>query len=129
MNAIRCEKEHSCDGMVITINNRGCDELIINDLECTAVDSCSNAMFNVLGDVKINKCACGSSCNTAIGLEEYCFSDLPQMECGDAFGCQSQIKTIVNPLNNFNFLCSNTHSCEAARFTIKTNNGQIYLVD
>ncbi len=124
MNSIRCEKEHSCDGLIVSINNRGCDELIINELDCMATDSCTNGIFNVIGDVKINKCDCGSSC-TAIGLEDYCFSVLPMMECGDAFGYQSQIQTIINPMNNFNFLCSNTNSCGPARFSIQTNNGQI----
>ncbi len=39
MNSIRCEKEHSCDGVIISINNKGCDELAIDELHCMAGDS------------------------------------------------------------------------------------------
>ncbi len=72
---IACNNNNACDGLEIIIKNEGCDGVIIQDLECIQPNACNNAIFNLIGDVRIDNCLCGVSCNTAIGLNQ-CWNNL-----------------------------------------------------
>eukprot|EP01083_Nonionella_stella_P036239 98901_1 len=77
---IKCSNEYACDGIDITINNKGCDIITIGELDCTHSNACNDAVFNLIGDINIKNCECGPSCNTAIGLNQ-CFENMFKMQC------------------------------------------------
>eukprot|EP01084_Bolivina_argentea_P219770 372643_1 len=76
----------------------GCDAIIINNRECVRLGSCTDSIFNLIGDIKIENCNCGPSCNTAILS---CFTNLQSIECSNPYSCQNQMSTIINPINGF----------------------------
>ena len=45
---IECVGVGGCDNMVFTINNNGCDRVIIENIECRT-GSCEGATFNFVG--------------------------------------------------------------------------------
>ena len=97
------------------INNA---ELVIEKLECNALDSCDNAVF-VLMNAIFSQCICSpTACDNVIGIES-CFAGLEKIECTASSSCQNQIQTISNPANNFELICSATSSCQD--FTLNIN--------
>eukprot|EP01083_Nonionella_stella_P259372 885653_1 len=64
-NKIMCNSNNACEGLEITVRNEGCNNVIIQNLDCTHSNSCNNGIFNLIGDVRIDNCLCGVSCNTA----------------------------------------------------------------
>jgi len=116
---IRCFDDHSCEAMQITINNRGCNELLLGSVQCHRPTSCKDADFRFNGEISIEECKCGvgTACNNAIGMDQ-CFKTLYKMSCGDPDICMGETRTIVNPVSGFLFECKNERSCVDAVFTI-----------
>eukprot|EP01084_Bolivina_argentea_P025757 47898_1 len=120
ISKISCNDKYACEGLQITINNKGCDQVMIDNLECLQPNACNDAAFNLVGDVLIDNCLCGPSCSNTIGLSQ-CFENLERVLCPDPFSCAGQSKTITNPKNDFEFICSDVQSCEGAQFVIELN--------
>ena len=53
---IECIGVGACDNMVFTINNNGCDRVIIDNIECRT-GSCEGASFNFLGSGSVTQIA------------------------------------------------------------------------
>mmetsp|Transcript_1709 Transcript_1709/g.2782 ORF Transcript_1709/g.2782 Transcript_1709/m.2782 type:complete len:667 (+) Transcript_1709:111-2111(+) len=118
LEGLRCNSVESCKDMQITINNRGCNKVVLNNLECMQPESCTGASFQFIGDIDINQCQCGPSCGYTTGLEK-CFENLERVLCPDAESCMAVTKTIANPLNYFYLECGGDYSCSDATFNIQ----------
>eukprot|EP01083_Nonionella_stella_P065253 170801_1 len=118
MDKITCANRRSCEGLQITVNNAGCDVVMIDTLECVQHDACNGAVFDFIGAVGIDHCKCGPSCANAQGLES-CYEGLAFLKCTDPRACASQVSTVTNPRNGFEFICSDVSSCMAATFTLE----------
>lgn len=115
---IACSADSACDGLEIVINNKGCDKVTIDSIECLESNACKDANFNLIGDVDITQCLCGPSCASASGLNR-CFHNLDKMQCSDPLSCFEQQTVITNPMNWFYFECSGVQSCMNGDFTIE----------
>jgi hypothetical protein len=120
IRGVSCDNDISCEGMEITINNAGCDKLILDSIECNAFESCNAAIFNFIGDIDILQCECGPSCTNAQGLGK-CFTNLAQLECPTVEACKDINKRIINPMNSFELKCGDTRSCQNSHFTFELN--------
>ena len=124
---IKCNSDSACNGMNLMINNRGCDKIILENLQCLQHDSCRNANFEFNGDIEIENCECGPSCGFATGLGK-CFKNLERLLCPDIRSCMNMVKEIINPMNEFYLECSNELSCAMAYFTIDLEQDQNTLM-
>eukprot|EP01084_Bolivina_argentea_P315190 546014_1 len=120
---IACNDNRACKNMQITIENSGCDKVIIRDLECIQPNSCNNANFNLIGDIAIENCQCGASCDTTSGLDQCFMSNLNlyNFACNNERECFQKQKIIENPRNGFEFICAAMRSCSYGEFIIKLN--------
>eukprot|EP01083_Nonionella_stella_P000567 1607_1 len=55
-DGIVCYGEHSCKNMDITINNMGCDDVIIGTVGCYSASACYGTVFSISGDVSVDQC-------------------------------------------------------------------------
>lgn len=110
--------EQACNGLEIIINNVGCNEIVIDSIDCLQPNSCNNAHFVFVGKIDIMQCQCGPSCALAMGLNEVCSINIDNVRCQNQFECYLQNKVINNALNGFFIECSNDGSCQESNFQI-----------
>ena len=111
---VKCNAARSCDGLELVVNNRGCDKVILEMLD---LDQVTDAKFSFNGNIEIENCVCGPTCNFAYGLGK-CFQNLERLLCPDIRSCMNMQKTIINPMDYFYLECSNELSCAMADLTI-----------
>jgi hypothetical protein len=122
IEGILCSNSAACEGLEITINNEGCDKVLMDTVQCNQYHSCTAAIFNFVGDIDIAFCECGPSCANTQGLDK-CFENLEFLSCPDALSCMGVSKTIMNPMDSFELKCGDVKSCADARFDIVLNAG------
>ena len=59
---ISCIAEGACHGLDITLNNAGCENVMVDRLDCTDVDACTDAKFEFIGNVEIKFCVLFAMC-------------------------------------------------------------------
>lgn len=69
-NAIQCSGQESCEDMVLTIRNNGCNPIEIQQIECILPSSCRNTRINLIGNIEVNNCDIRGA--VPIGLEQHC---------------------------------------------------------
>eukprot|EP00483_Globobulimina_turgida_P001615 UN01617 len=107
--------ENSCSDLQISITNNGCTPILIEDINCVAINSCSNAIFSLTGPIEIQNCQCGPSCDSVLGLEK-CFSSISEVLCPDPLSCMGRHEIISNPVDGFEMVCGALQSCENSNF-------------
>eukprot|EP00486_Rosalina_sp_Unknown_P008990 CAMPEP_0201591826 /NCGR_PEP_ID=MMETSP0190_2-20130828/189882_1 /ASSEMBLY_ACC=CAM_ASM_000263 /TAXON_ID=37353 /ORGANISM="Rosalina sp." /LENGTH=964 /DNA_ID=CAMNT_0048050311 /DNA_START=306 /DNA_END=3200 /DNA_ORIENTATION=+ len=119
LGAISCIGVNACRGMELTINNMGCDNVIIESIECR-LDTCADARFNFYGTSAIGVQACELPATGAqpLGIER-CYSQLASLACPDPGSCMNQQRTLIDPINGFLLSCESEMSCLNADYTIQ----------
>ena len=119
LGGISCIGVSGCKGMELTINNMGCDNIILESIECR-MDTCADARFNFYGTSAIGVQSCELSATGAqpLGLER-CFNQLSTLSCPDPGSCMNQQRTLIDPINGFMLSCESDMSCMNAQYTIQ----------
>eukprot|EP01083_Nonionella_stella_P130832 397172_1 len=118
LEKLSCASDMACENLHITINNAGCDTVVMDTFECVHPKGCDGAVVDLIGAVEIINCECGPSCLNAVGLGQ-CYEGLSFLQCNDPRACAGQVSTVTNPENGFEFICGDVSSCEGAQFTME----------
>merc|ERR1719491_1528017 len=116
LGGIECVGVGSCVGMSLTVNNMGCDRVIVESLECRE-GSCGEARFAFVGAVDIDNCALAAMGAQPTGLE-VCWLNLRALLCAEPSSCVDEAKVITDPANDFKIWCSATRACSGASYAI-----------
>lgn len=119
LGGIDCIGVESCKNLEFTINNNGCDEIIIETIECR-MNTCTNANFNFYGisPIGIQSCELPATGSQVFGLER-CYANLRSLNCPDPGSCMNQERTLVDPINGFLLSCEAEMSCMNANYNIE----------
>lgn len=116
---IECVGVGGCDNMLFTINNNGCDRVIIDNIECRT-GSCEGASFNFVGSgpvTQIRQCVLPATGGAPLGLHG-CAESLQGIKCLEDGSCSNQIMGVVDPQDGFELLCEGAESCSNAMLTV-----------
>ena len=117
---IGCSGIYSCASMDLTVSNegpKGCNKVMITNVGCTEIGSCTNAKFNFVGDVETVNCDLGPSGHSARGLDA-CYEGLSSFVCADVRACAGITRTLTNPTSSFVLECGSLDSCKAMNLNI-----------
>jgi len=123
LEGIVCNSRDACKDMQLTINNIGCDKVVLDSIHCQQPGACNGASFAFNGDIDIVDCFCGPSCNFATGLDK-CYQNLERLLCPDPRSCLGMVRTIVNPQNGFFWECGGPNSCAHSQLTLQFNGAE-----
>lgn len=118
IGAIVFHGESSGKSTDLTINNIGCDKVIISSIRCTQISSCPDTNFKFIGSVEIKNCQTFNRLSLLPQSLESCYSSIPKLSCVYPEECSNIEKTIKNPLAGFVFECLATNSCQNLLLTL-----------
>eukprot|EP01083_Nonionella_stella_P032772 89671_1 len=114
LGGIECMGVDACLNLVFTINNKGCDNIILEAVHCPA-GACTGARFGFIGEVNIDFCELPASGPQPSGLQK-CFTNLRELACAGK-ECQNQIRAL-SVVNNFELVCEGAQACLNAKYTL-----------
>eukprot|EP01084_Bolivina_argentea_P054797 100475_1 len=130
LNSIECIGIESCLDLLFVVNNRGCNKLLIDSIECRD-NACENAQFKFDGDITISNCdLTNNELDKTIGLKQNCLNlNLNTLICSGHKSCYKQVHNVIDVKNGFEVLCQGEYSCSEMILYIRMNNNNLYIHD
>jgi len=117
LGGIECIDVASCNYLKYTINNHGCDRVLLESIEC-AERACLGAKFTFIGNVEVQSCSLPATGPQPFGIDAICDKKLESLTCRGAASCINHNRQIVDPRNGFEILCEGQEACSGARFHV-----------
>jgi len=112
LGEIQFSGQQSGQDVHLTVNNLGCDKLIIKDVQCPNAVACNGAQFAFNGNIELQKCGFQSTGIVPQGNLQCSTAGVRVLTCGQGFVvCEQMAKVIDNPPASFKVTCMSLGSC------------------